>query len=882
MALPKTHQPPRWVGRLMSWICKEELLEEIEGDLFQYYQQERQKKSSWKAKLNYAFHALNFLRPFALKKIGQHSNSTIMYKNYFLIAARNFQRNKLYSALNLSSLIIGLTSCLVIFLYIKDELSFDKHHEGYEQIYRVVTDFKLGDREINRPLSPALMAEHLTGTVPEVENAGRIMVGQFNSVVDLGEKLYQIKNATYATSEILSIFTIPFVAGNPENALDDPKTVVISESMAKHLFSNENALGKTISFNNDPFIVKGIYEDMPTNGHFKFDFIMSVMYQDSRYDMGWMDLNSYTYIKLREGASVDLVESKLNETLTSLVAPMIESTLNVPAQDINKNGNRASFYLQALKDIHLKSDLDRELQPNGSMATIKTISWIGFIVLIIAAINFVNLSTARASIRGKEVGVRKVLGSKRKQLVHQFLFESTCYSFAATVISVGLVLLILPYFNQLAGKNISFSLGGNPPLWSLLIGLSLILGIAAGFYPAIILSSFNPSRTIKGRNDLKSGKSWLRSSLVVLQFSISTSLIIVTLIVNDQLNFVMDKSLGFDKDQLMTLNIMDLNRFNPNENIIRDELLKNANIEAVSKTAFTPVDGSRREFFLERLDMNALDETVNTQAWPVQDDYVQTLGLEIIEGKNFSSKVASDSNNILINEKALQSLQLTDPIGKKLKLIINGNSEEVTIGGVIKNFHFSSMKETIKPLILYQGYSPWSLSVRFNGAPQQALLAANAVWEKHAGGQPFVADIVSEKYKDLYKTDDQMKTLVNSFSALAVFVAALGLIGLASFMAEQRKREIGIRKVLGASTSQLFFSLLKGFSILVAISCLIAVPLAYLTADSWLTQFAYRIPLSPFVFIGASLLMLGLAWLTVSYRSLSVARNNPANVLRSE
>ncbi len=882
MALPKTHQPPRWVGRLISWFCKDELLEEIEGDLFQYYQQERQKRSTWKANLNYAFHALNFLRPFALKRIGQNSNTTIMYKNYFLIASRNFQRNKLYSALNLSSLIIGLTSCLVIFLYVKDELSFDKHHEGYEQIYRVVTDFKLGDREINRPLSPALMAEHLVNTVPEVENAGRIMVGQFNSVVDLGEKQYQIKNATYATSEILSIFTIPFVAGNPENALDEPRTVVISESMATHLFSKENALGKTVSFNNDPFIVKGIYKDMTENGHFKFDFIMSVMYQDSRYDMGWMDLNSYTYIKLREGASVNLVERKLNETLTSLVAPMIESTLNIPAQDINKNGNRASFYLQPLKDIHLKSTLDRELQPNGSMATIKTISWIGFIVLIIAAINFVNLSTARASIRGKEVGVRKVLGSKRKQLVHQFLFESTCYSFTATLISVGLVVLILPYFNQLAGKDISFSLGGSPPLWCLLIGISLLLGIAAGFYPAIILSSFKPSKTIKGRNDLKAGKSWLRSSLVVLQFSISTTLIIVTLIVNDQLNFVMDKSLGFDKDQLMTLNIMDLNRFNPNEEIIRDELLKNANIEAVSKTAFTPVDGSRREFFIERLDMNAIDETVNTQAWPVQDDYVETFGLEIIAGRNFSSKVASDSNTILINEKALQSLQLTDPIGKKLKLIINGNAEEVTIGGVIKNFHFSSMKETIKPLILYQGYSPWSLSVRFNGPPQQALLAANDVWEKHAGGQPFVADIVSEKYKDLYKTDDQMKTLVNSFSALAVFVAALGLIGLASFMAEQRKREIGIRKVLGASTSQLFFSLLKGFSILVGISCLIAVPIAYLTADSWLTQFAYRIPLSPFVFIGASLLMLGLAWLTVSYRSISVARTNPANVLRSE
>ena len=882
MTLPKTYSTPKYADRFLQWFCKGDLLEEISGDLYEFYQVQRVESPRWKANLNYWFHILNFLRPFAFKTTSQKSNNVIMYKNYLLVTTRNFKRNKLYSFLNLSGLIIGLTSCLLIFLYVKDELSFDKHHDGYENIYRVVTDFKLGDRETHRPLSPALMANHLVETVPDVEEAGRIMVGQFNTVIDLGEKQFQVKNATYATSEILSIFTIPFISGNPKGALDDPKTVVISESMATHLFQDENALGKTISFNNASFIVKGIYEDMTENGHFKFDFIMSVMYQDSRNDMGWMDLNSYTYVKLRQGASATFVEEKLNEALVSFVAPIIESSLKIPATDINENGNRASFYLQALTDIHLSSDLDREINQNGSLSTIRTISWVGLIVLIIAAINFVNLSTARASIRGKEVGIRKVLGSKRKQLINQFLFESSLYSFISTVISVGIVLMILPYFNQLAGKQINLSLGGEPPLWLLLLGLSLALGLAAGFYPALVLSGFNPSKTLKGQSELKSGKSYLRSTLVVIQFSISTTLIIVTLIVNEQLNFVMDKSLGFDKDQLMTINLMDLNRYDPNRRVIRDELLKNSNIESISQSGYVPVGGSRREYFLERIDKTAMDESINVQGWPTQDDYIATIGLELIAGRNFNSEMASDSNAVVINERAAKSLQLGDPIGQKLKLSSSRSSNVVTVVGVVKDFHYSSMKENIKPLILYQSYDPWSISVRFNGSASAALTAANKVWEEHAGGQPFVAKVVSDQYENLYQTESQMKTLVNAFSILAVCVAALGLIGLATFMAEQRKKEIGIRKVLGATVGQLFVSLLRGFTLLIVISCLIAVPLAYLTADNWLEAFAYRIGLSPIFFIGASLMMLTLSWLTVSYRSLSAARSNPASVLRSE
>lgn len=805
-----------------------------------------------------------------------------MYKNYILIALRNFRKDKLYSFLNLTGLSIGIASCLMIFLYVRDEKSYDKHHTDYEQIYRVVTDFKLGDREFHRPLAPVVLAEHLLATVPEVEKAGRIMVGQFNSVVDLGEKQMQIKNATYATSEVLSLFTIPFVAGNPKDALDDPKTVVISESMAEHLYPGEDALGKLVTFNADEFIVRGIFKDMTENGHFKFDFIMSYAYQTSRFEMGWLSINTYTYLKLSKDASPALVEAKMNEALETYIGPLTESAFNVPVTDINAHGNHANFYLQALADIHLKSNLSSEINPNGSIENVRTVSLIGLIILFIAAINFVNLSTARAAIRGKEVGVRKVLGSKRKQLITQFLFESTLYSLGAFVLATGIVYLMMPYFNQLIGREIIFSLGGNPPLWLLMIGASLILGIGAGSYPALVLSAFNPGKILKGQNELKTGKSWLRSSLVVLQFSISTTLIVVTLVVNNQLNFIMGKPLGFDKDKLITLDIMDLNRYNSNEEVLKNELESKPNIESYSRSGFVPVSGNRREFYLEKSGEGAEKTSVTVESWPVNETYIPTQGMTIIAGRNFSEALVSDSSGLILNESAVKSLQLANPIGSELTLKAGDESFTMRVIGVVQDFHYASMKERIKPLILYQSWSPWSISVRFTGSPQEALATLRNIWETHSGGQPFVADLVSEQYRTQYQKEDQMKALVNAFSVIAVTVAILGLVGLATFMTEQRRKEMGIRKVLGAKPSQLFASLLKTFTIPILISCILAIPVAYFTANGWLSEYVYRIELSPLFFIGASLLMMVLAWLTVSFQSLKVARSNPTDNLRYE
>ncbi len=883
---PEPNRPPALADKLLSWLCRDELMEEIRGDLHEFYDMERTEKGVWKANWSYWYHMLNFLRPFALKKLlsskNQNSNNTAMYKNYFLIALRNFRKDKLYSFLNLSGLTIGIASCLMIFLYVRDEYSFDKHHEDYEQIYRVVTDLKLGDREFHRPVAPVVLAEHLTETVPEVEEAARIMVGQFNSVVDLGDKQMQIKNATYATSEALSVFTIPFIAGDPQGALDDPKTVVMSESMAAHLFPTENAMGKIVTFNTDDFIVKGIYRDMTENSHFKFDFIMSYAYQTSRFEMGWMSLNTYTYLKLAKGASQAAVELKLNEAIQTYIAPLTQNTFNVPANEINANGNHARFYLQALADIHLKSNLDREITVNGSLENVRTISLIGIIILFIAGINFVNLSTARAAIRGKEVGVRKVLGSKRKQLITQFLFESTLYSIGAFILAIGVVLLMLPYFNQIIGRELAFSLGGTPPLWLLMLVASIVLGLGAGSYPALVLSSFNPGKTLKGQTQFKTGKSWLRSSLVVLQFSISTTLIVVTLVVNNQLSYVMDKSLGFDKDKLITLDIMDLNRYDRNETVLKNELESQPNIESYSRSGFVPVSGSRREFYLEKMGEGTAKESVNVQSWPVNETYIPTQGMTLKAGRNFSKELASDTAGLILNETAAKSLQLADPVGANVTLKAGNESYAMRVIGIVEDFHYASMKESIKPLIFYQGSDPWSISVRFSGSPQAALSTLKTIWENNSGGQPFVADLVSQQYTSQYQKEDQMKGLVNAFSVLAIAVAILGLVGLATFMTEQRRKEMGIRKVLGAKPVQLFAGLLRNFTIPIVISCVLSIPVAYLAANSWLSEYVYRINLSPLFFIGASLLMILLAWLTVSFQSLKVARSNPTENLRYE
>lgn len=879
------NSPPALADKILGLFCRDELLEEIRGDLHEFYGMERAEKGTVKANWSYWYHMFNFLRPFALKKIhsatNRNSNNTAMYKNYFLITLRNFRKDKLYSFLNLSGLTIGIASCLMIFLYVRDEYSFDKHHEDYEQVYRVITDFKLGDREFHRPVGPVVLAGHLTETVPEVEEAGRIMVGQFNSVVDLGEKQLQIKNATYATSEVLSIFTIPFIAGDPQNALDDPKTVVISESMAAHLYPGEDALGKIVTFNADDFIVKGIYKDMMENGHFKFDFIMSYAYQTSRFEMGWLDLNTYTYLKLRDGTSIKAVEQKLNEALKTHIAPLTQSAFNVPADEINANGNHARFYLQPLADIHLKSNLNREISVNGSIENVQTVSLIGVIILFIAAINFVNLSTARAAIRGKEVGVRKVLGSKREQLISQFLFESTFYSIGAFILATGAVALMLPYFNQIIGRQIELSFGGTPPLWLIMIVASLVLGIVAGSYPALVLSSFSPGKTLKGQSQFKTGKSWLRSSLVVLQFSISTVLIVVTLVVNDQLSFIMDMPLGFDKEKLITLDIMDLNRYDRNEQVLKNELESQPNIESYSRSGYVPVAGSRRRFFLEKFGEGS-KEALSVQSWPVNDTYVPTLGMNIVAGRNFSPELASDTLGLILNETAAKSLQLDDPIGANLTLKTGNGSFDMHVIGIVEDFHFASIKESIKPLIFYQGRDPWSISVRFNGSAQEALSTLKDIWENNSGGQPFVADLVSQQYENQYQKEDQMKGLVNAFSVLAIAVAILGLVGLATFMTEQRRKEMGIRKVLGAKPMQLFTGLLKNFTTPIVISSVLAIPVAYIAANSWLSEYVYHISLSPLFFIGASLLMILLAWLTVSFQSLKVARSNPTENLRYE
>lgn len=652
--------------------------------------------------------------------------------------------------------------------------------------------------------------------------------------------------------------------------------------MAEHLFPGEDALGKIVSFNRADFIVKGIYEDMTGNSHFKFDFIMSHAYQTSRYDFGWSHLISYTYLRLSEGTDPALVEEKMNAAIESHLVPIAEEAFEIPGDQLNAGGNHARFYLQPLTDIHLRSNLNREMQPNGSLENVRTISAIGLVILLIAVINFVNLSTARAATRAKEVGVRKVLGSRRGQLINQFLFESVMYSISAFVLATGLAWLWLPYFNELAGREITFTMGGSPPVMLIMLATALATGLLAGIYPALVLSAFSPEKSLKGQRQFKSGRSWLRSTLVIVQFAISTILVITTLVVNNQLDFVLNKSLGFAKDNLITLDIMDLTRYDRNERVIFNEFNAQPNLGDFTRTGYVPVNGSRSEHFMETVGGEGNGVAVNTQLWPTNQAYIPTMGMELVEGRNFDGQIASDSTAVILNEQAVKALGLTNPLEAKVKMKINRSEYEMHVIGVIKDFHYASMKESIQPVLLYKGYDPWSISIRFTGNPSEALASVQTIWENHSGGQPFIANLVSEQYRDLYAKESQLKGLVNAFSGLAIFIAILGLVGLAAYMAEQRKKEMGIRKVLGARMLQLFRNMMGSFSALVVTACLLAVPLAYLATDEWLAEYSYRISLSPLLFIGACLGMMLLAWVTVSFQSIRAAKTNPVDQLRTE
>ena len=808
-----------------------------------------------------------------------------MVKNYLKIALRNLRKQLGYTSINLIGLAFGIACCLLILLFVRDELGFDQFHEKADQIHRVVLTGHFAGNDLNAPVTPAPMAAALVADFPEVLTATRIFPPSFNGQVKIkrDDNQFLEDGLVYVDSTLLDIFTFPLLQGNPETALMAPRSIVLTASMAEKYFAGEDPVNQTLILaDTTTYTVTGVMADVPPNSHFQFDFLASMTsLGPGLLNEFWISNNFFTYFVLQPGYDPALLEEKLPAFFQQYAGPQLYEALGISFDEFLEAGNALNYSLQALTDIHLHSHMQFELSANGNITYVYLFSAIALFILLIACINFMNLATARSAGRAKEVGMRKVMGSSRVQLIRQFLSESTLLAFLAMVLAVGLVLLLLPSFNSLAGKEISAAFLGTAPAIISLVALAAVVGFLAGSYPAFYLSAFKPATVLKGTVQAGTRRSWLRNGLVIFQFAISIGLIAGTLVVYNQLDYVRNKTLGFDKEHVVV--IQRAQELDDQTTTFKKELLSHSGVVSASSmsslpggligaTAYQPEGGSGNETFVMA---------------PVfaDYDYAKTLGMEIILGRDVSEDRA-DSSAVLINEAAVRALGWDDPLNEGLVQL--GPTPEQSfhgeVVGVLKDFHFASLHNEIGSLAVrfVEGSLPF-IAVRIRPDDISGSLAfLEEKWRAFLPEQPFEYSFLDQDFDALYEAEQRLGKIFVIFALFAIVIACLGLFGLASFTAEQRTKEIGVRKVLGASVPQLVVLLSKEFTLLVLIAFVVAAPVSFYAMKDWLSEFAYHADISVGIFLTAGVLALGIAWLTVSYQSIKASVANPVDSLRYE
>ncbi|MGN6395247.1 MAG: ABC transporter permease [Mucilaginibacter sp.] len=816
-------------------------------------------------------------------------NRRNMFKNYLKIAIRQFRKQKMYAAIKIGGFAFSIAACLLIALYIRNELSYDKFYPDADRIYRVVLVYKDGNFTGKGPEWPAPLARTLKSNFPQIEYAGRLMpntlMGAGNAQVRPAGKTdnsYE-EGVTFADQSILNLFQFPMVYGDRAHALTSPNTVVITRKKAERYFPGQNPVGKQIYFNNDtkrPFTIGGVIENLPANSHLSYDFWVTLTGQEfwQGEQNNWGAFNYPTYVRLKPGVDAKAFEKKITaDMVKNYFAPSIRKG---GTKDAEQRAAKYHMVLQQVKDINLYSyDIKDGLQ-HGDIRFLWLFGGVAAFILVIACINFVNLATAKSANRAKEVGLRKVVGSDRSGLIRQFLIESLLYSSISFIIGLLLACLLLPYFNMLASKTLTMPWG---EWWLLPVILlsAFIVGIVAGLYPAFYLSAFRPVQVLKGTLSTGSKSPVLRNSLVVFQFTASIMLIIGTLVVNNQMHYILNQKIGFNKDQVIivqgTNTLSDTNVVS-----FKNELLKLATVKSASISDYLPVyAGTKRngnDFNIEGREK--LDAAVNGELWQIDDTYLKTLGMKLVEGRNFSYDRSDDvkGKTVIINQTMAKRLNLKSPVGVRIT-----EGDAATIIGVVEDFNFDSMHEGIKPLVLHFGLSPSMVSVKVQGGNMKsALQAITATWKQFAPNQPIRYTFLDESFAAMYADVQRMGDIFTTFAILAVIIACLGLFALSAFMAEQRSKEIGIRKVLGASVSGITRLLSFDFVKLVLVAILIASPIAWWGMHEWLQGFVYHPPVQWWIFIAAGLVAILIALITISFQSIKAAIANPAKSLRSE
>ncbi|WDF53875.1 ABC transporter permease [Mucilaginibacter sp. KACC 22063] len=813
-----------------------------------------------------------------------------MIKNYLKIAFRQLRKQRLYAAIKIGGFSLGIAACLLIALYIKFELSYDKAYPDDDRIYRVVMSYT-GNGRLQKGLSmPAPAGKAIKSDFPEVEKSGRLMTSPLfwgagsNELrpADQVQNTYE-EGFAYIDQETLDILKLSMIYGSNASALAEPLTMLISKRKADKYFPGQNPVGKVMYLNDDksrPYKIGGVMANIPQNSHLRpFDFFLTLtgkeLWQGEQTQ--WSAWNYTDYIKLKQGVDPKAFEKKLYKGLMKsyFIPEMVRQGDINAAQESGKFG----IYLQPISDVNLRSYDIGDSLTYGDIRFVWLFGAVAAFILTIACINFINLSTAKSANRAKEVGLRKVVGSHRSSLINQFLTESLIYSVISFVLGVLIAWLLLPYFNILSSRALTI-----PWLswWFLpvIIFSAIIVGLAAGLYPAFYLSGFKPVQVLKGSVSTGSKNSVLRNSLVVFQFTVSIILIISTIVVYNQMQFILNRKVGFDKDQVLL--IQGTNTLtNDKVKDLKNELSKLSMVKSVSISDYLPINGSKRNgngFFIEG--RNKLDPAVSGQFWDIDDTYLKTLGIKLLAGRNFSySTLSTDEKGLIINQSMAKKLNLINPVGRR----ISNGGEVFTIIGLVQDFNFNSMREEVSPLALHFGLSPSIVSLKIAGTDaRQAINAVSSVWKSFSPDQPIRFTFMDEQFANMYSDVQRTGHIFTSFAVLAIAIACLGLFALSAFMAEQRSKEIGIRKVLGASIHGITTMLSFDFVKLVIIAILIGSPVAWWGMNKWLQDFAYRTPIQWWIFLLAGLSAIFLALITVSFQSIKAAMMNPVKSLKSE
>ncbi|MCC8426964.1 ABC transporter permease [Mucilaginibacter sp. UR6-11] len=807
-----------------------------------------------------------------------------MFKSYFKIAFRNLWKNKSFSAINILGLALGLAVCLLITLFVIDELSYDKYNVNADRIYRVSSDFKVNGSLFNDRESPAPMAAVMMKDYPGIEQATRLKyIGK--TLVKEGSQTITEDNTFYGDANMFKVFTLPFISGDPNTALSQPNSMVISEDVAKKYFNSTDVIGKTLHLNNtEDYKITGLIKNTPRQSHLHFNIIKAMSGLAQSRGTQWGAVDFLTYIMLKPGITQHDLDGYLKQAAKKYAEPELLEYLHTSIADLEGKNDHFRYATIPLTKIHLYSNSSSEVEPSGNVQYVYIFIVIAVFILLIACINFMNLSTARSAGRAREVGVRKVLGSNRNTLIYQFLIESTLTSFIALVIALLFAVLLLPYFNMLAGKQIAIDFIATVWLAPGLLAVTVIIGLLAGLYPAFFMSAFLPAEVLKGKLAAGFKGSWLRNSLVIFQFATVITLVIGTLVIYNQLNYIRNKKLGYNRQQVLV--VKNTYSLYLHAGTFKQDVLKLSGVQSGTMTSFLPTEAPEVTEVYAKDAAKSPGQSMGINTWTVDEDYIPTLGMKMADGRNFSKDNPGDSAAVVVNETAAALLGFNKPLDKKLYLGADKDQMAFNIIGVVKDFNFGSLRNKIKPLVLRLGVNRGAMLFRVKTTNLQPLIARignlyhNA--DANMAGQPFSYSFMDDDFNHVYQSEQNTGKIFMCFAFFAIFIACLGLFGLVTYAAAQRTKEIGIRKVLGASVINIVNMLSNDFLKLVGIAAIVAFPIAWYAMNNWLQGFAYRTTISWWVFAAAAVLAVIISIATVSFRAIKAALTNPVNSLKNE